>query len=151
MSDRKRGFGLFFWSAHRGCWCVQLVSDDRARLEAVRDRFALFHGLQELHPTVIEALSMDEADIEAAGLVLDPPSSVSFVDPAFDGTLERPGKFDELMGAVMLEVEYSGFRSECWWQSAGDLPADVAMRSLFAHRVALGAEMSDVLSPQFRG
>lgn len=146
----KPGFGLFFWSAHRGCWCVQFVSDDRARLDAVRERISSFHGLQDLHPTVVEALSSSDDDIALAGGLLDPPSS-SFVDPAPDGVIEAPRAFDELLGAVMLEVEYSGFRSELWWQSSGDLPEDVAMRSLFAHRVALGSQVSDALSPQFRG
>lgn len=146
----KPGYGLFLWSAHRGCWCVQFVSEDRARLEGVRSRLSLFHGLQELHPTITEALSIDDADIELAGGLLDPPAA-SFVDPAPDGLLATRGAFDELVQAVMLEVEFSGFRSELWWQSAGDLPADVTLRSLFAHRLIIGSQVSDVLMPMARG
>lgn len=127
----KPGFGLFFWSEHSGCWCIQLVSEDRERLEAVRDRFTLFHWMQSLHPVVVQAASASDDDIAAAGEALASPLGVPFFDPAPDGVIIPPSMFDGLCEAASLEAEFC----RCWAAASVNLDGgvpDAAHRRLFA-------------------
>lgn len=126
----KPGFGLWFWSEHSGRWCIQFVSEDRERVEAVRDRFTLLHWMQSLHPVVVEAASASDDDIAASGEALSSPIGVPFLAPAPEGVIVPPSMFDGLLEAVSCEAEFCR-----WWSAAGlhasGIVPDAVHRMLF--------------------
>lgn len=67
MADRA--FALIIWSDVLSQWGCLAVSEDRSKLDALKLRLDAFSNGQHM---VIETASMEDDDVEAAGLAVRP-------------------------------------------------------------------------------
>lgn len=74
----ERFYGLFFWSNLEGCWAVLCTGSDRAKLESLGERLAIFADL-ELRIKAVPSDSDDDVETVCKSLKL--PWSVDFIRP----------------------------------------------------------------------
>lgn len=102
------GFVLCIWSNFRGAWSPLARSDDASRLHALAGPIALAEGVV----LIVSTPSLEPDAVEAVAASLAPPVSAGFVDPAPEGILEMPGRFDQLAHAVALQAQFQPWRDD---------------------------------------